>query len=240
MAEVLGALEVALATTEVLKLLYKYISAVKGAKDDIRKLTEELFALKGALEHFDMQAKSDVETPMSQEVQGMLKMTYDTLKAIHKKLGNSNRGTIGRAVQSLSWPFRSGDIDKYLVTLERAKTWFIMVIMRDSTETTSAMYSEVQRLSTAVHEDIILRRVDTMLKEADEAMKWLSPVNSADELARACKDKLPGTGLWIWDLQFAGWENDLETQPFFWIAGKCTCNEASQTLELAYHLSQRS
>lgn len=151
----------------------------------------------------------------------MLKMTGETLDAIKKKL-DPPANALGCAVQKLKWPFQSGDIEKYMTTLERAKTWFIMVIMRDSTDTTAAIYAEVQRLASAVREEVVLRKTDLMLRETEEIIKWLSPVSSAEELARACQDRLPGTGRWIWDDQLTAWENgDPGSHPFFWITGKC-------------------
>jgi hypothetical protein len=235
MAEVLAVLEVAGCITEIVQGLYDYISAVKSAKDDILKLTQELFALKGALEHFDVQdgraAAPQASQPLAAEVQGMLRMTRETLDAIQKKLGLGTaslprgKGTsskINRAVSALAWPFKSGDIDRYLITLERAKTWFIMVLMRDSTETMGSIYAEVQELSKAVHEDIISKKAEQMQQELDTIIKWLSPVNTSEELAKASISRVPGTGQWIWDQTFSDWaQSPKSTRAFIWIAGKC-------------------
>lgn len=110
MAEALGLLDTALAITDVVQRLYSYISAVKSARDEIRKLTQELFALKGALGHFDVQNKAGLGPHLDEEVQGMLKMTRDTLDTIQKELDPPGNA-LGRSVQSLKWPFRSGDIE---------------------------------------------------------------------------------------------------------------------------------
>jgi hypothetical protein len=243
MAEVLIALEVAGCITEVVQGLYDYIAAVKGAKDEILRLTQELFALKGALEHFDAQtskttgdgdgdgdgeASGRLNPTVAAEVQGMLRMTRDTLDAIQKKLtaglGPSGPGSsrLGRAVAVLKWPLRSDDVAKYLATLERAKTWFIMVIMRDANETVGAVYAEVQQLAGVVHEDVVSRKLEQMQLQAEEVVKWLSPCDSAEELARACVARVPGTGQWIWDGEFAEWEDGPKrTKPIYWITGKC-------------------
>ena len=225
MAEAVGVLEVAMAITAVVHNLYKYIAAVKDAKDEIRKLTQELLALKGALEHFDTQSKADLNAALDGEVRGMLKMVRETLGTIDRKLGGPVNGvgsSFARAVQTLKWPFRSGDVEKYLNTIERAKTWFIMVILRDSSDTTAAIYSEVQRLATMVHEDSIARKTDLMAMELQGLVQWLSPVDSAAELARAGQSRLAGTGKWIWDGHLTTWRDvDLIAWPVFWIVGKC-------------------
>jgi hypothetical protein len=105
-----------------------------------------------------------------------------------------------------------------------------MMSMQDSTEAMASIYVEMQNLSSAVHEHIIEQRKESMLKETDEVIKWLSPVNSSDDLARVCNDQLPGTGQWIWDGQFAVWEDGTPTtQPIFWIGGKCEYNPSIGT-----------
>jgi hypothetical protein len=223
MAEAIAVIEVVVVIGEVVNGLYEYISSVKDAKDDIRKLTTELFAIKGALEHFDVQSKSAMDEAVHTQSQSMLAMTRDTLKSIEKKIGPPKSG-IGRAFQNLAWPFRSDDVDKYMGRLERAKTWFIMVIMRESTDTTAAIHVEMQRLSTALHEDIITRRTDSMMKEAEELMKWLAPFDSRAELEKATVDRVPGTGEWIWDDEFSSWaEGQPSERQFRWIMGKCKC-----------------
>ncbi|KAJ3454451.1 hypothetical protein MRS44_018345 [Fusarium solani] len=56
----------------------------------------------------------------------------------------------------------------------------------------------------------------------DEVVKWLAPVNSAEELSRACKDRVSGTCQWIWDTNLTAWEDSSapSAQPLFWITGK--------------------
>nr|XP_036577861.1 ankyrin repeat protein [Colletotrichum truncatum]KAF6784957.1 ankyrin repeat protein [Colletotrichum truncatum] len=221
MAEVLSVIEVALCITEVVERLCTFISTVKSAKDDIRKLTQELLALKGALEHFDVQTQKGMFTPLQGQVQSMLGMTQETLDAIRKKLGTPKDSKMGRAVQSLAWPFRTGDVEKYLATVERAKTWFIMVLMRDSLDTTASVFSEMQKLTTMVHEDIISRKTDRMLSETAELLKWLSPVDSKSKLLDSVADRLPGSGQWIHAGRFSVWESGRPTEwPVFWITGR--------------------
>ncbi|EXA31813.1 hypothetical protein FOVG_16955 [Fusarium oxysporum f. sp. pisi HDV247] len=221
MAEAVAALEVAGAIGDVVRRLYKYISAVKSAKDEILKLTTELSALKVALEYFDNQSQSDLRLLRYEQVQDMLRLIRDTLLSMQKKLGLAPSG-FDHAITILAWPFHSSDVAKYLSTLERSKTWFTMVILYDSKESLTSLYAEVQRLSSAIQDDITSRKTDTMLKEVEEVVKWLAPVNSAEELTRARKDRASGTCQWIWDRNLITWRDSSgpSKQPLFWITGK--------------------
>ncbi|KAF6838021.1 ankyrin repeat protein [Colletotrichum musicola] len=231
MAEALTVIEVALCITEIVERLCTFISTVKSAKDDIRKLAQELFALRGALDHFDVQVQGASDTSLQEQVQSMLVMTQETLEAIAKKLGSPKSSKMGRAVQSLAWPFRVGDVEKYLATIERAKTWFIMVLMRDSLDTTMSVFAEMQQLTALIHEDIIARKTDRMVSETSDLLRWLSPVDSREKLRDSVVDRVPGTGQWIHAGRLSVWERGGPTEsPVFWIAGRCT--NAVHTLEL--------
>ncbi|GKT61659.1 ankyrin repeat protein [Colletotrichum tofieldiae] len=221
MAEVLSIVEVALCIAEVVERLCAFVSTVRGAKDDMRKLTQELLALKGALDYFGIQHKKTLDSSLHEQVHSMLSMTQETLDAIQLKLGTPKASSVGRAVQSLTWPFRVGDVDKYLGAVERAKTWFIMVLMRDSLDVTLSVFVEMQKLTALVHEEIIARRTDRMLDETAGLLKWLSPVNSEDKLVSSRQDRAPGTGNWIRDASYLAWQRGGPTQrPIYWITGR--------------------
>ncbi|KZL63713.1 ankyrin repeat protein [Colletotrichum tofieldiae] len=223
MAEVLSIVEVALCIAEVVERLCAFVSTVRGAKDDMRKLTQELLALKGALDYFGIQHKKTLDSSLHEQVHSMLSMTQETLDAIQLKLGTPKASSVGRAVQSLTWPFRVGDVDKYLGAVERAKTWFIMVLMRDSLDVTLSVFVEMQKLTALVHEEIIARRTDRMLDETAGLLKWLSPVNSEDKLVSSRQDRAPGTGNWIRDASYLAWQRGGPTQrPIYWITGRCS------------------
>ncbi|KAF7556362.1 hypothetical protein G7046_g6312 [Stylonectria norvegica] len=220
MAEVLTAIEVALCITEVVQLLYKYISAAKDAKDDIRKITQELFALKGALEHFNLLERTEMAEGLHAQVEGMLQMTRDTLGSIQGRLERPKSG-FGKTIKTLSWPFKSSEISKHLSSIERSKTWFIMVMLRDSADTTMAIYDEMKRLAAVIHQDIVEKQTIAMMKETEELLMWLAPVNSKELLTKAAKDKIPETGRWMLDAKFSSWLDLPEAkQPFMWITGK--------------------
>ncbi|KAK1991211.1 ankyrin repeat protein [Colletotrichum falcatum] len=221
MAEVLTVVEVVLCITEVVERLCVYVSTVKSAKDDIRRLTQELLALRGAMDYFDAQNKKNADSPLHRQAHSMLTMTKETLDAVQRKLGSPKDSSVARAVQTLTWPFRADDIDKYLGTLERAKTWFIMVLMQDSLDATSSVLADMQKLTALIHDEIITRNTERMLQDTADLLKWLSPVDSEDKLASSRQDRAAGTGNWILDSSYLTWQKgDPVQQPIFWITGR--------------------
>lgn len=222
MADPLSIAGLAISVVQVSSAIYEYVSSVKNAKDDIRRLSQEMFALKGTLDHMiAFQESSSRDATDASQMEAVIMMTSDTLMSIKKRIARRSTG-IGKSVQILTWPFHKGDIDKYVATLERAKTWFMMTLMQDSTDQTSAVYAEVQRLSDMVHEDIISRQLDRMTLEAEDTIRGLSPVNPADDHLRVRRDLVPGTGRWFMDKTFEAWaEVPSDNRPILWVKGKC-------------------
>jgi Mg2+ and Co2+ transporter CorA len=220
MGEVLTALEVALCVSSVVKGLYEYVNSVKEAKDDIHRLTQELFTLKGALEHFAAHSDSGADTTVQTQVQEMLRMTQDTLEGLQGRLA-AHKSRFSRAMGRLTWPFKSGEVQKHVDSIERSKTWFIMVILRDSTDRTVLVYDEMKKLSAVISEDIIERQTSKMFRETEDLLKWLAPSDSEEQLAMAAKKRTRGTGQWFLSGDSEKWLHaDKVEQPFMWITGK--------------------
>jgi hypothetical protein len=245
---------VGLTTTivNVVERLAHYAISVKGAKEDIRRISQELFALKGALEHLATWQPSAASLPpvtametdgdpppslhpvagdpqQAVQMESMAQMTSETLEILSKKLGctepsdsnmNANE-TDGKksakkfkaVVQNLKWPFQKADVDHIVASLERAKTWYIMVITQDGADLTAGVFAEVRRLAEALREE---RESD-----ADRAvLQRLSPANPDEDHERARKNRLPGTGLWFFDDTFEDWASGRSAEPILWVTGK--------------------
>ncbi|KAF5520555.1 Vegetative incompatibility protein HET-E-1 [Colletotrichum aenigma] len=240
MAEALTIIEVAAFITEVVDRLCTYVSAVRSAKDDIRKLTQELFALKGAMYQCNLHTKSDSFAPWQAQVQSMLALTNETLESIQKKLGTPTTSKVGQAIQSLTWPFKSDDVEQYLAAIERSKTWFIMILMRDSVDATATVLTEMQLLTAMVRQDILDKKTHQELEEIAELLKWLSPVNSRDKLRDSVADRVPGSGQWIHAGRFSAWEEGAPTNwPVFWIAGRSGSGKTVLFSHLVEKLQER-
>ena len=222
MADPLSIAGLAVSVLQVSAEIFQYVSSVKDSKDDIRRLSQEMFALKGTLDHMvAFQQSKPQAVSDAPQMEAVILMTSETLATVKKRIDRRSTG-IGKSVQALTWPFHKGDIDKYVATLERAKTWFMMTLMQDSSDQTAAVYAEVQRLSDMIHEDIISRQLDRMTLEAEDTLRGLSPVNPAEDHLRVRRDLIPGTGQWFIDKAFEAWaEVPSDNRQMLWVKGKC-------------------
>jgi hypothetical protein len=123
MAEAVTALEIGLAITSIIGGLFTYAKSVKNAKDDIRTLTQELLALKAALEHFDLHSRSDLPPSLREQAVDVLALTSETLGGINARLDRANTGKLRGAVEVVKWPFQSGDTSRPSSVLSLGLSW---------------------------------------------------------------------------------------------------------------------
>lgn len=127
--------------------VYKLAKNVKDAKNDIKTLCDELFALKGVLEHVraQLQADDDVGNPSgdssgpedqaspffkTREFGDMLEATRGFLQDLLKGLERP-KSHLKSAMQSLAWPFTKAEVQDHIARLERVKSWFIFAMITD-------------------------------------------------------------------------------------------------------------
>ncbi|KAK0388643.1 hypothetical protein NLU13_4886 [Sarocladium strictum] len=225
MAEVFTVLEAGLAISEIIKKLYTYARGVKNAKDDIRTLTQELLALKAALDHFDLHSRQDLAPDLRSQADDVLALTTETLNGITARLERTKTSRLRDAVESAKWPFQAGEVRKHIQTIDRAKSWFIMVILRDSSDATGEVVEELRSLVQLVEHDILERREASLVKETGKMLRWLAPFDSRAQLEKATRGKTPGTGRWVLeDKAIRAWMDPESVgelhKPFVWISGK--------------------
>jgi len=245
MADPLSITGLVLAVGQVLLSLYDYGSNVKDARKDINILSEELFALKGVLEHLKAQHKPVVanldqsESPWParydpQKFAGMLQSTGEILRSLLKSL-EEPKGRFKRSMQSLKWPLDRSDVDKHLARLARVKTWFILVLMTDSSALTQDVYTEVSELTRSIQVDLKIREQQRADKVNEDLLRWLAPVGPEEDHLRACKARQPGTGMWFIKGPLSNWLRDSSSQStMLCLRGKCMCSELAFAWETSY------
>lgn len=222
MAEILSAIEIGLAITGIINSLFTYARSVKHAKNDIHTLAQELLALKAALDHFDLHSRADLSPELSKQATDVLTLTSETLVAINARLERSGTSRLRSAVEAAKWPFQAGEVKKHIESIERAKSWFIMVILRDSTDATQRVVEELRGLVQLVERDIMDRKESELVKETSLLLRWLAPFDSRAQLEKVTREKTPGTGQWVLGQEFQTWLHmDNVDKPFVWISGMC-------------------
>ena len=120
--------------------LYTYAHDVKGARGDIKALSNELFALIGVFQHLKMQQEGQVpekideqlfaEEPNQPIFREVLQECIEFLQELQQKL-MTPKSRFQAKIQKMKWPFQSDEIKQHLQRLERAKTYFMLALMSD-------------------------------------------------------------------------------------------------------------
>ena len=105
-----------IAVEQIVVVIHKYGSRVKGAKKEINRLCSELFALKAALEHVRMNLENADDQPRSYSAfysplvrTDEFRSTLSTTESLIKDLTTRFEGAPGHvnaAMHSLAWPWK--------------------------------------------------------------------------------------------------------------------------------------
>jgi hypothetical protein len=220
MADPLSTTGLVLQVAALLKQLYDYGTAVKGAQKEISVLRSELYALKGVLQDIDTAQDVAGARPSRRELAETLASARDLLETLSKKLGGS-ASAIGKAVQSVKWPLIKSDYDKILNRLERLKTWLILYSMSDSHATIGALHEDLRDLKMTLNDDIEQRRQKALSETQSRLLKTWSPPSLDAIHARACKTwEGTSAGSWFSDGLLHDWMTSSSAPPILVLSGK--------------------
>ncbi|KAJ5285643.1 hypothetical protein N7524_000949 [Penicillium chrysogenum] len=233
--------------SRVLSSLIRYAKTVQTAKSEVRKLSEELFALKGILEHLSAQVDDspkceELETsPFDRDVLArVLHTTNEFLQSLLLDLQTAET-KFKRLKQTLKWPFTQTQVSEHLIRLERVKSWLILVLMADHNSVDRDMQHEIRDLTNTLKEDLQIRVQERNQLANRELLRWIAPVNPESSHLRASKRHRNGTGRWFVDGHLKTFLNKDENRAFFLLGksgtGKTTLF-AQAADELTYMASQ--
>lgn len=215
--------------SSIIPRLIAYAKGVRDASPDIRRLSEELFALKGILEHLH----SEVEPPRPTKLGPLSLITPEPLMSILQKTNESLQVLLSdikepankfkRVKQKLEWPFTQEQLNTHLTRLERVKSWLILVITSDSNSLQRDLHSEITSLAKSLEQDLKVRN-DEMIRTAHEELsRWLAPVSPSSIHLQASNLRANHTGKWFIDGILNDWLwNDGTHRSIFVLLGKCT------------------
>ncbi|KAJ5735532.1 uncharacterized protein N7483_000657 [Penicillium malachiteum] len=192
MADPISVTSLVLDVGHILASLIKYAKTVQVASVEIRRLSEELFALKGILEHVaahmpgHLATDEDVGTKKESEfdygiMTKVLHATNEFLQSIITEL-NITKAGLKRVTQKLQWPFTQERVKDQLAHLERIKSWLVLVLVSDQSLAYKSFQEDIGDLTTD-----------------GELFKWIAPVNAASSHLRALDQHRPGTSGWFVD-----------------------------------------
>ncbi|KAJ5092536.1 hypothetical protein NUU61_007406 [Penicillium alfredii] len=204
MADPASIVSLILETGRVITCLINYAHAVQNAKADSRRLSEELFALKGILEHLAAHERApqpdDSKDSTAAIDPAILSRTlYTTSQLLGSLLKDLEEPATKsqRLKQRLTWPFTQDQFNKHLARLERVKSWLILVLMTDNASATQDLHQEINTLTGFLREDLKIRAEERNLAENRSLFAWLAPVSPANAHLRASRAREIGSGRWF-------------------------------------------
>ncbi|KAL9097486.1 MAG: hypothetical protein Q9165_000382 [Trypethelium subeluteriae] len=199
---------------DIIWKVYEYGKEVKEWKSERRALWEELFALKGVLEHTQQRCEyfQGTDDPMdgtttfmqSTEFREMILSTKEFLDDLFSRL-TVPEDKLRRAVKALKWPLNKSDILTSIERLERVKAWFVMTMMSDSLDLSRDTYHEVHELKSLLHREYESRIDERQKKVKGDLVHWLAPVSPSLSHTKAFSKWQEGTGSWFVKGYFEEW-----------------------------------
>jgi hypothetical protein len=212
--------------SHVLSSLIRYAKTAQNAKSEVRKLSEELFALKGILEHLAAQTDDDPNLKASEkasfdrDVMGrVLHTTNELLRSLLADLETAET-KFKRLKQTLKWPFTQKEVIDHLTRLERVKSWLILVLIADQNSADRDIQHEIRDLTSAVKEDLQIRVQERSQMANKRLFQWMAPVSPESSHLRASKRLKIGTGKWFVDGHLKDFLDQDEKRALF-LVGKC-------------------
>lgn len=118
----------------------KYLHGVKNASDDIKCLTLELCTMKGLLS--TLEDTLDAVDPMLLNLldgpDGVFKQLRSTLEQLLSKTGSAPSNNLGKL---LRFPFKKGDIDNSLSSVERQKGVLSLILQGNHLQVGQAYFA---------------------------------------------------------------------------------------------------
>lgn len=134
-----------LSAQQLISYIFAYGAGVKDSGEEIGQLCSELFALKAALEHVQMNADANIaldepqgvapafSSPLfeTKEFSSMVSTTDTLLKVLIGRFP-TDPGRLKSAWRKLTWPLKKDDIQQSIQRLERLKMFFVMATTTDN------------------------------------------------------------------------------------------------------------
>jgi hypothetical protein len=226
MADPISITSLVIEVGKVIASLMNYAKAVRDSRPDARKLSEELFALKGILEHISAQPKplsKSEELGLSDPefLANALARTDETLQSLLFDL-EEPVSKYKRLKQKLEWPFTREKFNAHLIRLERVKSCLILVFTSDSNALNRDLHDKLTDLATSLEENLKIRNNERISTAHRDLCRWLAPSSPTGVHLRASKARLDQTGKWFIDTIFKEWlwGDDTYRQILF-LLGKC-------------------
>lgn len=169
----------------VIGQVYNFGKQIKEAKNEIRDLYVELLALKGILEQMKTEEESLISDPWNQEMAQMFlsQPVLDAFNTSSNLLSNilvsleKTQAPRHKSIKTLGWPLLRNELQTQIKQLERLKSYFVLVMLKDTLcvaprvlRTHICLTIPLRTLERDVMSEI--RQISDTLQEEHEMRRW--------------------------------------------------------------------
>ncbi|TVY38543.1 Ankyrin repeat and KH domain-containing protein [Lachnellula occidentalis] len=209
---------------QIYNLCQTYYAGVKSAREDIRRLRDEVTSLQDVLNGVADLADSPASAKLAvlgllNQPDGLVQQCQTELAGLTTKLADGQgNGTMKKfGMRALKWPFTKKDVDAIISIIGRQKALFHLALTTDITTLIVAIDQGI----TQLRHDFAASRVDN---HQDKIIKWLSCTDPSSNHLAACKKCQPTTGEWF--TKGSSMKEWMETQnSLLWLHGIPGCGK---------------
>ncbi|PYI27857.1 hypothetical protein BP00DRAFT_428931 [Aspergillus indologenus CBS 114.80] len=228
MADPLSITSLIIDVGDLIHRLLTYAKKVRDASSDIRRLTEELFGLKGILEHLSSQFESSSSPKTGKLASVATKSLNSTLEKANESVQlllldlEEPTSRLKRLKQKLEWPFTQEQFATHLTRLERVKSWLIIVLSSDSLAIQRDLHGKITSLATSLEAELKIRDDEKARAAHNDLLRWLAPVSPVSIHQQVSRDRVDHTGKWFVNHTFEDWiMSDVVDRNILCLLGKC-------------------
>ncbi|KAF8533679.1 vegetative incompatibility protein HET-E-1 [Trichophaea hybrida] len=210
---------------EILTLCGKYAADVKDAKADIESLTSEVTAFHDVLNKVKDLAEGPnaAELPTLNTLIPTIEHSLSELKDLKTRLNPGKRRKAMKRVGlgALKWPFKSGDVNKFIEALERSKTTISVAFNTDQCQILMRVGGDVEQLAQDFAHAREDNKAENEFQKQDQQLSKLPFAEGATFNSRLREHEsqcLPDTRVDLLQ-QIISWSEDPNSACIFWLNG---------------------
>ncbi|KAF8243945.1 vegetative incompatibility protein HET-E-1 [Wilcoxina mikolae CBS 423.85] len=210
---------------EILTLCGKYAVDVKDARSDIERLSSEVTAFHDVLNKVKDLAEGPnaAELPTLKTLIPTIDKSCSELEDLKTRLipGKRRNAMKRLGLRALKWPFKSGDVNKFIETLDSRKSTISMALNADQTQMIMRVGGDVEQLAQDFAHAREDNKAENEFQKQDQQLSKLPFAEGATFNSRLREHEsqcLPDTRVDLLQ-QIISWSEDPNSACIFWLNG---------------------
>lgn len=218
---------------DVFTAVFKYAKAVKDARSDVQRLSEEISELVTMLRTLkalaaDLESDGDKFNPLlSAHLLNQFQRTLTKIESrVKKGLDSFKQSKLDGVMRRLKWPLSVSETKELLDDLSRHKSTIAMALSADSMREIQLLLSKNAELGnkvsnlTGIVKNVEINTQITIDDKKRQVLKYFMKVNPQPNLKMSLGLKHPMTGLWLTNSPgFTEWLESPGSRARLWLSG---------------------